>query len=64
MLPTLSEIEPGDAVVVFVVVEYVFVTFPAHPECESLHVHVIVLFDAVHVVLPPLFVHVGAVLSI
>ena len=65
VFPALSVTEPGDAVVVLVVVEYLFVTVAdAHPLPLSTHVPVIVTSSFVQSVFPPLFVHVGDVLSI
>ena len=65
MFPALSEILPGEAVVVLVVVENVFVTVAdEHPLPPSVHVPVIVTLSDVHDEFPPLFVQVGPVLSI
>ena len=49
----------------FVLLVYDLVAFPVHPLPPlSVHVPVIVLFEFVHVALPPLFEQLGGVLSI
>ena len=63
--PALSFTVPGEAVVVSVFVEYVFVLLPVQPlPPVSLHVPVNVLFPFVQFEFPPLLEHVGGVLSI